>query len=316
MTLSMNPERINGRLLLGPLEAKDLSLDAQQTKASTIMRAAAVDWTVSKRPLHLPDGRVMPGGYALVRDDNQRPLAVVGSKYRVNQNATGLSAFDRLVEAGILQGYTNAGTFAGGKLVWIQAQIGGFQVGPDEMQSMLTLTISHGSRMTDRWCPSTTRIVCRNTFMMSRAASNGGLTMRHDANGAAAFDSAVQRIHAAVDAMNLFQRQGQELYRRQMTTHAMRDFAAELMPASEGKASPRLEGQRGKVIDLFENGQGIWGVRGTRWAAFNAVTEYVDHSRPTRRGKDSDGVEDSRLASAWHGTGAALKQRALDLLLA
>jgi hypothetical protein len=95
----------------------------------------------------------------------------------------------------------------------------------------------------------------------------------------------------------------------------MRTFAGELFPstASDGKEQPRIEGMRDKVIDLFDNGQGMYAIRGTKWAAFNAVTEYADHHRSTRR-TDGNTSEDSRLASAWFGTGAELKERALQLL--
>jgi hypothetical protein len=66
------------------------------------------------------------------------------------------------------------------------------------------------------------------------------------------------------------------------------------------------------VLDLFENrkaiGSDIPGVAGTRWAMLNAVTQLVDHER----GRS----DNTRLESAWFGTGAALKNRALELLSA
>ena len=71
-----------------------------------------------------------------------------------------------------------------------------------------------------------------------------------------------------------------------------------------------------RVIDLFDNGQGQFMARGTRFAAWNAVTEYADHTRTTRRGASGDDAETSRLSSAWFGSGADLKDRALKLLLA
>jgi len=44
--------------------------------------------------------------------------------------------------------------------------------------------------------------------------------------------------------------------------------------------------------------------RGTWWSAFNAVTYTVDHVMSR---------DDNRLFSAWMGTGATMKRRALDL---
>lgn len=313
------PERINGRLLLAPpVEARDLSIAIPTVKvASEILNSAKVDWTVSKVPLYLPTGAVMPGAYALVRDDNKAPLATVGNRYTVNQNTRGLAAFDALVRAGHLKGYSNAGIFGGGRLAWIQAEMARFSVGhpDDEHAGYLTLTISHGSRMRDRWNPSATRIVCRNTFMMSRQGS-AGLHLGHTAKGNAEFENAVDRILRAAATLKEFKAQGDALYLRPMTSAAMRAFAHELFPSHTEDASGKLVGMRERVIDLFDNGQGQYLARGTRFAAWNAVTEYADHTRTTRRTKDGDDAETSRLSSAWFGSGADLKDRALKLLLA
>jgi hypothetical protein len=46
------------------------------------------------------------------------------------------------------------------------------------------------------------------------------------------------------------------------------------------------------------------------WAAYNGVTESVDHARATQRGPDHSSA---RLHSVWFGQGAATKARALRL---
>ena len=57
------------------------------------------------------------------------------------------------------------------------------------------------------------------------------------------------------------------------------------------------------VKSLYESGTGqdIPGVRGTLWAAYNAVTEFVDHER---------GGDDNRLSSSWFGGGNDLRSKA------
>jgi hypothetical protein len=50
------------------------------------------------------------------------------------------------------------------------------------------------------------------------------------------------------------------------------------------------------------------GVQGTLWAAYNGVTEYIDHRKPNVRAND---FSQSRLQYVWFGAGATIKQRAL-----
>ena len=64
-----------------------------------------------------------------------------------------------------------------------------------------------------------------------------------------------------------------------------------------------------KVLPLVEAGRGNDrpGVRGTMWAAYNGVTEYLAYAR----GRDA-GV---RLDSLWFGAGQRLNSRALTVAL-
>jgi phage/plasmid-like protein (TIGR03299 family) len=70
------------------------------------------------------------------------------------------------------------------------------------------------------------------------------------------------------------------------------------------------------MFRLFERGRGndLPGIRHTTWAAYNAVTEYIDYHR-TARGSDPEERSSNRLASIWFGSGAALKSRAFSLAL-
>ena len=65
-----------------------------------------------------------------------------------------------------------------------------------------------------------------------------------------------------------------------------------------------------KVLELMEVGRGsdIPGVRGSKWGAFQALTEYIDHERNIRNGA-------SRWERSVFGTGSADRQKALDLLI-
>ena len=59
------------------------------------------------------------------------------------------------------------------------------------------------------------------------------------------------------------------------------------------------------------------GMEGTQWAAYNAVTYYIDHERKVQ-GEGELSVfeqEDKRRDSSWFGRGEGIRQKAYALLL-
>jgi hypothetical protein len=82
-----------------------------------------------------------------------------------------------------------------------------------------------------------------------------------------------------------------------------------LHPYHQGKSDIRESKAFKRTIELFNGnaiGADIPGVTGSRWAMLNAVTQLIDHER----GRS----DNTRLESAWFGTGAAIKARAVELL--
>src|SRR4029078_12124533 len=89
-----------------------------------------------------------------------------------------------------------------------------------------------------------------------------------------------------------------------------------LVPDPEEANKSRAQNVRSELFRLYESGKGqeIPEIKLTTWAALNAVTEYVDHHRPTRAKSEFDRAA-NRLESAWFGSGSILKHQALDLAL-
>ena len=64
------------------------------------------------------------------------------------------------------------------------------------------------------------------------------------------------------------------------------------------------------IEELFEDGKGnnLPGVSGTYWAAYNAVTEYLNYSK----GRTTE----NRMDSLWFGQNGNLSQKALETAVA
>ena len=78
----------------------------------------------------------------------------------------------------------------------------------------------------------------------------------------------------------------------------------------EDRERRRLDG----LLARFEDGPGaeVTGVRGTMWAAYNAVTHYIDHGRTRYR---ADSRSERRMDSLLFGEGHRTRVMALDKAL-
>jgi phage/plasmid-like protein (TIGR03299 family) len=282
-------------------------------RAVDILDRDRVNFHVEKLPVYLPTGAVVPGKFATVRTDTMMPLGIVGSRYQVMQASVGLNLLDGLASCGHVE-YGKAGTFDGGVTVFIQVKLpGSLRVGPDEVaQYLLFVTRHDGSGVTEIFV-TPIRVVCRNTLAAAIAGGkNVGMKIRHTASAAQKIATAEMVIANARNYFGTFKQMGDALFSRRMLSGQIRTYVENVFPATgeDGKASSRLQGIRDRVIVLAETGRGNYEIRGTAWAAYNAVTEYVDHHRSTR------GEETNRLQSALLGSGAEIKRRAFDLAIA
>jgi hypothetical protein len=51
------------------------------------------------------------------------------------------------------------------------------------------------------------------------------------------------------------------------------------------------------------------------WNAYNAVVEYVDHNRASRKTAGYSSAQEARLDSLWFGEGARIKRQAWDVAM-
>ena len=115
-----------------------------------------------------------------------------------------------------------------------------------------------------------------------------------------------QKLAEALSGVRLAAFQVEGLFKRLTIDKADRKGAK---PEPSTKARNTLEALLSAYRDtLAEGTRG-----GSAWAVFNGVTRYVDHGRITRD-TGGDGPGAARMASAFMGSGAALKKEALSIL--
>jgi phage/plasmid-like protein (TIGR03299 family) len=253
---------------------------------------------------------------------------VVSDGYNVVQPAEVMDFFRRLVELGGFQ-MEVAGVLSEGRRVWALASVGDAApvVDRDLVKPYLLLGTSYDGTMATVAKFTAIRVVCNNTITAAVGGYSNGAPVKGEAETAKNYlRSAVRVLHSerfdadrvrlqlgiVANAFEGFLVQSRELASRSMNSIEADAFLRSLLEPYHTARKPIEETKAyRRIMSLFEGGaigSDIAGVQGTRWGMLNAVTELVDHER----GRSNN----TRIESAWFGSGAGLKARAAELLAA
>jgi phage/plasmid-like protein (TIGR03299 family) len=302
-----------------PWHGLGVKLDNPATAAEAIA-AAGLGWTVIKKPVYV---RNIHGGFeeidgkaAILRQDTEEVFGVLGTGYQPVQNSEAFGFFDSVIGQGEAI-YHTAGSLYGGKRVWILAKLPeNIEVVPgDVVQPYILLSNSHDGSQALRMQITPIRVVCWNT-LSAALQRQGGFYAKHTRNVMERANEAREVLGLAHSYYEMFARQVDQLVNTRMTVIEVQDYLQRVYRFQADKTyadqDHRILKSYETTLDLLNHPTNtIGGIAGTKWAAYNAVSYYVDHERPVRGGAYAD---DRRLDASWFGTGAELRQRAYDLL--
>lgn len=292
------------------------------------IRYADLDWSVHKyqvAAVHTEGGQKMSvsdvdqRAFVTVRMDSPRDtsgpkvLGAVGAGYNVIQNREAFNFLDSI--AGELK-YETCGALNGGARVWLLASLRDtpeIEVGgKDPIHPYLLLSNTHDGSSALRAMLTTIRVVCSNTLGAALTQGRGeGVTIRHTM-------SAHAKLELAKDVLGLTRTQLTEWQTKADTYAATPIKVAEwlalpklLIPSKDADVPARTRNQRAELSGLMDSGTGNDApfMRGTVWAAMNAVTEFTSHKMEVR-----GDVGESRLNSVWFGRAAEFNRKAVEFL--
>lgn len=293
----------------------------------TWRREAGLDWEALEAPVTAGEFGLAKDYKAIVRSDNRKVLAIVGSKYQLVQPGEVLDFFESLIHGAGWYMHT-AGVLKEGNRVWAMAtndQVEKVGKGDDVCNNLLLATSMDGSMRT-MVTETSIRVVCNNTLSYAVSDSERRRTGMKISHRQAWDPDAVKAIMAMrsdnfktfIQASQRMAQTGISLADTRVVLH--RIFKTDVQPntswlgsLADRKASQELSESRGfrSVLALFQGegrGSALKTSKGTVWGLLNAVTEYVDHYMGN--------TDDGRLDSAWFGRGAEIKNRARDQLVA
>ena len=302
-----------------PWHGLGVKLDNPATAAEAIA-AASLDWTVIKKPVYVRNSHggfeEVAGKAAIVREDTQEVFTIMGDGYEPLQNWDGCGLLDGTVGAGEAI-YHTAGSLFGGRKIFLLVKLPeDIEIVPgDVVQPYILLSNSHDGSQAVRMQLTPIRVVCSNT-LSAALQGGGGFYAKHTKNVLTRANEAREVLGLAHAYYEMFAKQVDQLVNTRMTVIEVQEYLQRVYrfkgDQTYGDQDHRILKAYETTLDLLGHPTNtVGGIQGTRWAAYNAVSYYVDHERPVRGGEYRD---DRRLDASWFGNGAELRQRAYDLL--
>lgn len=292
----------------------------EKTNTASILKQYNLDFEVFPLPMMAIDEKnnleIESNLIANCRMLNGVPkiLGTVGKNYQLLQNKDALKVFDPIFENGLAT-IENAGSFHHGSKVFIEAKlsIDDMEVLPGDIVSpYILLANSCDGSLSVHFGFTPKRVACLNSLM--EACKGDKLAkVRHKAN----IVHNLERIREMMDFVNqkfiLSVEQYKELTKIAVNAEQFKQYVKDVFSQDPDTETDR----KSRVIDdlekLFESSPGsdIPGVRGTAWAAYNAVNYFIGN----QRGNVST-TPDKRKDSLMFGDGFRINKKALTSAMA
>jgi len=201
----------------------------------------------------------------------------------------------------------------------------------DTLDQYVLIQNGHGGFAAFSCYPTSVRVVCANTLRWSERDVSKGLKFRHSGDWDDKVAQARVALGIARQETERFQEQVSLLVNTNMSTQKLRAFMGRVydqtfyggkpLVKAESMEQDTFEKLVAKKTELLEKWtanlenerQMLKGIRGTAWAAYNAISEYHDHERGRFKGIEES---DARVGSNVFGVSQAHKSVAFRAALA
>ena len=316
----------------------------EANSASDAATQAGLNWSVRTAPLMAEiepanitaEGvdqavyKEVPKKQAIVREDNNSIIGIVGNKYKVVQNMEVFNALDTLVDAGDAR-YAAAGEFNSGSNIWMVLELPqGIEVANDPHAAFLLVKTSHDGSSSVVIKPIIERLFCANQVngLISKGYARGTkgyneytYRMTHTTNQELSIADIRNITNLTYTAIADYQLVANNLLNKRMTREQTINFFKAVWPLpttvedkpymlltkGERKQQTIATDARAKAFAIYTESETQENIRGTAFGAWHAVVEHADHYA-------AGGA--SRLAAATlSGRNDKVKTRALSLLV-
>lgn len=294
----------------------------KELTAADAIKAAGLDWTVSKWPIYHPVTGEKTGYNMVMRDDNKHIFtAGVSDSFKPFQNVDAFGLMDDICATKEAKFHT-AGALGEGEKVWMLAKMPkDIKIkGTDDLtEQFLLVSNGHDGSGALKILLTPIRVVCQNTLNAALGAAKA-----KDVYSIIHYGANTPRIEKAREILKLASKrftEAGEIY-NMLAAKVMQKAQVEailnaLIPLrNEGDEEDQVfrVKHHENIKGLFEDNDGnaFPKIAGTGWAFYNAITRYVDFYKQPFGNMEKVAPIADRASSMLFGADALLKRKALD----
>ena len=218
-------------------------------------------------------------------------LATVGKRYHVLQNEELFAFADNIHDANPECRWESAGSLKKGKVVFGSVDIPRTMVldpqgANDQTKLYLIVWTSHDGSVAVQAAVTPVRVVCQNTLNLAMKNAKQSFKIRHTQSVEGRIQVARETLGLALGYFDEFEIEAKALFAQAITDAEFSKLIKTIYPKPADDASKvALTKWENKVVlidDLYHNSPTNANVKGTKWGAFNALTERLDYFRSGR----------------------------------
>jgi len=294
-----------------PWHGLGIKLDKPATAEEAIV-AAGLNWEVKLSPVEFSvdaDRDIFKDQHVLWRTDNQKPLGIIGNRYQPIQNHEAFKFFDPIVGEGAAI-YHTAGSLRDDKIIWLLAKLpNDIEITQDDIvEQYVLLTNNHEGKQALQIRYTPIRVVCMNTLQAALMQPGQIARVWHSGDLKKNFKFAASFLKMIKTVSKESTKNWKAMRKVINEETAIAYFEKVFIGIKKGPPSKKIINIRDRLLYLFYHGTGNSErkTESTIWAAYNPVTEYLDHYR------NPYATENKRLWASWFGTGIGIRQRATE----
>jgi phage/plasmid-like protein (TIGR03299 family) len=239
-----------------------------------------LDWKVRKETIKTESGIIIPNYGAIVREDTNNVLSVMGKDYYPYQNHELIELLNRVSNQTGLE-IKKSGSFGDGEKVFIQLKSGDLKLGNDRVEGYLTGINSFDGSTSLAFGPSNVTISCTNTFFA--AFRDMSSKVRHTKNMVIKIDDICRSLENLLGEEKIMFDNIVKLSETRIGANDVDDVLRKLFNI---KREVNLKDEeavstvtRNKINRFYADMRGELQEKGdNKWGLFSGVTKYTTHS--------------------------------------